>query len=139
MERIIPKNSRMKIMLIVAVLILLSNFSDRWILLAVYLIFCVVMFIGEDEDRTYAEIGYLLRYCAVRKSYRKGVKRGSTDELIPFRAIRESGVIEYDGYFGAVVEVGSVDFGLLDEDEQERFKPIFRDSAYQAGSSDTVR
>lgn len=136
MERIIPKSSRMKIavfkrlsmldllligiMLIVAVLILLSNFSDRWLLLAVYLIFCVVMFIGEDEDRTYAEIGYLLRYCAVRKSYRKGAKRGSTDELIPFRSIRESGIIEYDGYFGAVVEVGSVDFGLLDEDEQDR-------------------
>ena len=75
MERIIPKNSKMKIavfkrlsmldmliiciMLVIAVLILLSNFTNRWLLLAAFLVFCVVMFIGEDEDRTYAEIGYL--------------------------------------------------------------------------------
>ncbi len=136
MERIIPKNSKMKIavfkrlsmldmliiciMLVIAVLILLSNFTNRWLLLAAFLVFCVVMFIGEDEDRTYAEIGYLLRYCASRRTYLKGAKRGSTNELIPFKSIRENGIIEYDGYFGAIVEVGSIDFGLLDGEEQDR-------------------
>lgn len=29
-------------------------------------------------------------------------------------------MIEYDGYFGALIEVGSIDFGLLDEAEQDR-------------------
>ncbi len=108
------------VMLLIAVLILLSNLADRWILLAVYLICCIVMFIGEDEDRTYSQLGYLMRFCASRRTYRKGTKRGSTDELLPFKEIRANGIIVYDGYFGGIVEVGSLDFGLLDEEEQDR-------------------
>ena len=61
MERIIPKNSKMKIavfkrlsmldmliiciMLVIAVLILLSNFTNRWLLLAAFHVLCLVMFI----------------------------------------------------------------------------------------------
>lgn len=136
MERIIPKNSKVRIaifkhmtlmdmllaciMLLLAILVILSNLSDKWIFLAIFLVLCVVLFLGEGEDRTYAQIGYLIRYGVSRKKYLKGAKRGNTDELIPFKAIRADGIIEYDGYLGAVVEVGSVDFGLLDEDEQDR-------------------
>lgn len=136
MERIIPKNSKIKIalfkwlslldmlimcgMLLIGMLILLSNFSHKWIMLAVFLIFCIVMFIGEDEDRTYNQLAYLIRYFVSRKTYIKGEKHGNIGELIPFRAIGKDGIIEYDGYFGGIIEVGSIDFGLLDEAEQDR-------------------
>ncbi len=136
MERIIPKNSRTKIavfrsftlidlliasvMLVIGCLIILSNFADKWIIVAVYIMACIAMFIGEDEDRTYSQFAYLIRFIAMRKTYIKGRKHGSTGELIPFKRITEGGLIEYDGYLGAIVEVGSVDFGLLDENEQDR-------------------
>lgn len=136
MERIIPKNSRMKItvfrsftlcdiiiasvMLAIGCLLILSNLTNKWTILAVYVVVCIVMFIGEDEDRTYLQFAYLIRFIAMRKTYAKGNKRGDTSELIPFKKIIEGGLIEYDGYLGAIVEVGSVDFALLDESEQDR-------------------
>ncbi len=136
MERIIPKNSKLKaalfkhlslldmllisIMLLIAVLLFFSNFSQRWIMLAIYLLICAVMFIGDDEDRTYLQFAYLIKFYVSRRTFTKGAKKGSTDELIPFKKIRADGLIEYEGYLGAIIEVGSLDFGLLDEDEQDR-------------------
>ena len=93
---------------------------NRFVWLGAYLVVCVVMFIGDDEDKTYLELAYLIRFYTSRKTYKKDAKRGTTDELIPFKAIRDDGLIEYDGYYGALIEVGSIDFGLLDEAEQDR-------------------
>lgn len=136
MERIIPKNSKIKaalfkhlslldmliisVMLLIAILLFFSNFSGRWIMLAVYFLICVVLFIGDDEDRTYLQFAYLIKFYVSRRTFNKGAKKGNTDELIPFKNIRADGLVEYEGYLGAIIEVGSMDFGLLDEDEQDR-------------------
>lgn len=136
MERIIPKNSKVKIalfkrltlldllilccMLGIAILLFFSNFSGRFIWLGIYVALCAVMFIGDDEDKTYIEFAYLIKFYTSRRTYKKGASRGSTDELIPFKNIRADGIIEYDGYYGGLIEVGSIDFGLLDETEQDR-------------------
>ena len=147
MERIIPKNSRLKsaffkfftwldliiigAMLGIAILIFSADFAYKWYVLAGYLFFCVILFIGEGEDRFYNQLAYMLRFYATRRVYVKGAKRGSTDELLPFKALRDDGLIEYHGYLrdepylGAVIEVDSIDFGLLDEDEQDRRISIF--------------
>lgn len=136
MERIIPKNSKVKftlfkrftmldliiasVMFGVALLIFFSDFENRLIWVVIYIAVCVTMFIGDDEDKTYLELAYMIRHFTSRRTYSKDAKHGTTDELIPFKNIREEGVIEYDGYFGGLIEVGSIDFGLLDEDEQDR-------------------
>ena len=135
MERLIPRDSKLKarffksftlidliiltVMLGVGILIMLSDIANRWIIFGVYFLVCVILFIGEGEDRTYNQIAVLSRYLISRKSYEKGTKHG-TEELMPFRSIRDDGIVEYDGYYGAVIEIGSLDFGLLDEDEQNR-------------------
>lgn len=136
MERIIPKNSKVKftlfkrftmldlsiacIMFAIALLIFFSDFENRLIWVIVYLAVCIVMFIGDDEDKTYLQLAYMIRHFTSRRTYVKDAKRGTTDQLLPFKNIREEGVIEYDGYYGGLVEVGSIDFGLLDEEEQDR-------------------
>lgn len=136
MERIIPKNSKVKfalfkrftmldlmiacIMFAIALLIFFSEFENRLIWVAVYIAVCVTMFIGDEEDKTYLEIAYLARYLTSRRTYTKDKIRGTTSELIPFKNILDEGVIEYDGYYGGLIEVGSIDFGLLDEEEQDR-------------------
>lgn len=147
MERIIPKNSRLKstffkfftwldliilsAMLGIAILILTSDIPYKWYILGGYLFLCVILFIGEGEDRTYNQIAYMIRFYTSRRTFVKGAKRGGTDELLPFKEINEDGLIEYYGYLhdapylGAVIEVGSVDFGLLDEEEQDRRIGLF--------------
>ncbi len=147
MERIIPKNSKLKstffkfftwfdliilgVMLGIAILILTSDILYKWYILGGYLFLCIILFIGEGEDRTYNQMAYLIRFYSSRRTYVKGAKRGSTDELLPFKGIHEDGLIEYYGYMrdepylGAVIEVGSVDFGLFDEEEQDRRISLF--------------
>ena len=136
MERIIPKNSRLKAsifksftlfdlliasaMLLIAILIFFADFANKLYVLAGYIVVCIVMFIGDDEDRTYSQLAYMIRFYVSRRTYKKDAKRGSTGELIPFKSILEDGVIEYNGYYGMIVEIGSIDFALLDEDEQDR-------------------
>lgn len=155
MERIIPKNSRLKIsifkhfslidllilcvMLLIAVLVFFTDFNYKWETLAVYVTFCITLFIGSGEERTYNELAYLIRFYVSRRTYKKGSKRGSTDELLPFKAIREDGIIEYDGYVGAVVEVGSIDFGLLDEEEQDRRISAFARALNSLGQSSVIQ
>lgn len=136
MERVIPKNSKLKAaifksftlfdlliacgMLLIAILIFFADFANKLYVLAGYIVVCIVMFIGDDEDRTYSQLAYMIRFYVSRRTYIKDAKRGSTDELIPFKNILEDGIIEYDGYCGMIVEIGSIDFALLDEDEQDR-------------------
>lgn len=155
MERIIPKNSRLKIsifkhfslidllilciMLLIAVLVFFTDFNYKWETLAVYVTLCITLFIGSGEERTYNELAYLIRFYVSRRTYKKGSKRGSTDELLPFKAIREDGIIEYDGYVGAVVEVGSIDFGLLDEEEQDRRISAFARALNSLGQSSVIQ
>ena len=101
MERIIPKNSKVKfalfkrftmldlmiacIMFAIALLIFFSEFENRLIWVAVYIVVCVTMFIGDEEDKTYLEIAYLARYLTSRRTYTKDKIRGTTSELIPFK------------------------------------------------------
>lgn len=136
MERIIPKNSKVKfalfkrftmldlaiatIMFAIALLIFFSEFENRLIWVVIYIAVCITMFIGDDEDKTYLELAYIIRYLTLRKTYSKDFNHGTTNDLIPFRNITEEGIIEFDGYVGGLIEVGSIDFGLLDEEEQDR-------------------
>lgn len=136
MQRLIPKNSKVRVSflrglslsdvivicvaLIIGILIMMSNLSSKWILLAVTAVITLALLIGEGEDKTYKQIYYMLHFITSRHKYSKGDKRGDMDKLIPFRAIRPDGVIDYNGYLGAVLSVGSVSFGLLDEEEQDR-------------------
>lgn len=154
MERLIPRDSKLKtkffksftlidliilsVMLAIGILILLSDIANRWIIFGVYFLICIVLFIGEGEDRTYNQIAYSTRYLVSRKNYVKGTKHG-TEELMPFRSIRDDGIVEYDGYYGAVIEIGSMDFALLDEDEQNRRINRFADMLNAISHTEVVQ
>lgn len=158
MERIIPKSSKFGIKLfksmtlidlIVAIVLLAigvllglaTGMTDAksWIILAAYVLVCVTLFIGEGEDKTYNQIAYLLRYIVMRRTFVKGNKRGSTDELIPFKKIRSDGIIEYDDYVGAIIEIGCIDLGLMDEREQDIRIAAFADVLNNLSSSSVIQ
>ena len=107
-------------LMIVAFLIALSNFEYKWAILLAFVGLSVILFFSDDDERAYMDLIYVLKYVASRKIYEKGKKNGDAADLIPFKTIRADGIVEYDGYVGAVLSVGSVEFGLLDEVEQNR-------------------
>ena len=108
------------ILFIFAILIVMSNFGQKWIILIAYLAFSVLLFVPIDENKTYLELAYIIVYIFSRKKYKKGSKKSSVDGLIPFDSISADGIVSYNGYNGAIVEVESVEFGLLDAAEQDR-------------------
>lgn len=155
MRRLIPKKSKvgitvfrgltaadlivLSIALAIGMLILMSNFTDKWIMLAVFAVITVGLMFGTGEDRLYKQFWYLVHYLILRKSYVKGAKRGNAEDLIPFKEILPNGVIVYDSYFGAVVEIGSVSFGLLDEQEQDRRISAFASVLNSLGQTSVIQ
>lgn len=126
-------------LMIVGFLIALSNFEYKWAILLAYLSLSVMMFFSDGDDRAYMDLVYMLKYAASRKKYEKGKKHGEVAELIPFKKICEDGIIEYDGYYGAVLSVGSVEFALLDEMEQNRRISAFASALNSLGETSIMQ
>ncbi len=104
----------------IAFLIAMSNFRYKWAELLAFASISVMLFFSDNGERMYNDLIYMIRYFVSRKKYTKGAKRGNVTELLPFQSIEDDGVINYGNYYGAVLSVGSIEFGLLDEIEQNR-------------------
>lgn len=153
--RIIPKKSKVNatvwlnftlfdillafVLLIVAFLIAMSNFEYRWAILLAYASISLMLFFRDGDERAYNDLVYMMRYVVSRKTYEKDKKRGDVAELIPFNTIEDDGVVQYDDYFGAVIEVGSVEFGLLDEVEQSRRISVFAEMLNGLGENSVAQ
>lgn len=105
---------------VIAFVIVMSNFEYKWALLLAFVSISIMLFFPNGDEKAYNDLIYIIRFWASRKNYQKGAKHKDAADLIPFRKIAEDGVIEYEKYVGAVVSVGSVEFGLFDEFEQNR-------------------
>ncbi len=153
--RLIPKKSKVNstiwlnftlmdiilafVLFLFAVLIALSNFKYKWIILLTFVSLSVMMFFSDGEDRAYKELIYMIKYAVSKKIYEKDGKKNNSYDLIPFKKIDEDGVIEYDGYYGAVISVGSIEFGLLDEAEQDRRVSIFASAFNGLGENSVLQ
>ena len=135
--RLIPKKSKMNstiwksftlldfvlifLLLVLALVIALSNIPGKWFILLGYLPLCVVLFVPDgDGGRAYGEIIHVIKYIFSRKKFSDNAKRKSksVDALVPPFAIRADGVLDYGSYVGGVIEVGSVEFALRSEWQQ---------------------
>ena len=153
--RLIPKKSKVNshiwqnftladvvlafILMIVGFLIALSNIDYKWGILLAYASISVMLFFSDGDERAYKDLIYMITYAVSRKKYVSGKKRGNASELIPFKKIRENGIVEYDGYFGAVLGVDSVEFALLDESEQNRRISAFASALNGLGEESVIQ
>ena len=153
MERLIPKNSKvdrrlfkffnltdmiiLSVAFAIEILIILSDIPYKFIVVAIFAAFVVALFIGLGEDRLYRQIAYLARYIIQPKTY--DGNRKSVDDLIPFKNIRENGIVVYPDYLGAIIEVDSIDFGLCDEIEQDAKISEFAEMFNNLGQSAVVQ
>ncbi len=122
-----------------AVLIALSNFKYKWIMLMTFVSLSVMMFFSDGDERAYKDLINMVKYAVSRKRYEKDGKKNNSYDLIPFKKINADGIIEYDGYFGAVISVGSIEFGLLDESEQDRRVSIFASTINSLGENSELQ
>ncbi len=135
--RLIPKKSKMNstvwksftlldfvlifLLLVFAVVIALSNIPGKWYALLGYLPLCVVLFAPDgDGGRAYGEIVHIIKYIFSRKKFSDKAKRKckSVDALMPPFTIRDDGVLDYGEYCACVIEVGSVEFALKSDWQQ---------------------
>ena len=148
--RIIPRKTKVKlefvkgvtgldliiavIVVAVAVILFASNFANHiWIALVWLIVGVSLFFKFADEERFYVTITHLFRFFVQKKKFsiqdgKKDSGKSSIDEMIPFTNIVEDRFIDYGGYFGQVIEVQPVLFGLLNEYTQDNVIESFANS-----------
>lgn len=129
--KIIPKNTKPKnyiwkkitlldtiialVFLLVVIAIITSNISKKYILASVVFVFAIILLLPVNPQRIYQEIFQIIKYLSYKKKY----KEKDIDKLLAFKDIDEEGYIIYPSYFGRVIEIGSKNFALLDDIEQD--------------------
>lgn len=130
--RIIPKRSKMKstifkswgikdiivmfIILVIVLLICMSNLPGRFVVAIVIAIMSIMLFMPTGPSTLfYTDALQFLKFSFEKKKF---TKEKDIDMLMPFKDINERGVIVYDNYFAAVLEVGQKEFGIEDEYQQ---------------------
>ena len=140
-ERFIPRKSKVKITFFkgfgildiiiaiigvaAAILVAVSNAlpSPMNIYLAVCLAaFWCTLFIEISEGiRLYYGLVLLFRFAALPKKYKKNFKRKTEDisRIVPYVGLNTDKFIDFGGYYGMVIEIFPMSFGLLSEERQD--------------------
>lgn len=139
MQRIIPRKTKVKLEFIrgitgtdlilgiigaaIAIVLFASNFSGHFWVAGIYTIFFLSIFIKiSDDERMYVTCAYLFRFMAQKKKFSadsaKG-KKSDINEMIPFEDVYQDRFINFGAYYGQVIEITPVLFGLLTEYTQD--------------------
>ncbi len=142
MQRIIPRKTKVKLEFIrgftgldlilavigvaIAVILFASNFPGHFWIAGAFVIIYLSMFIKiSDDERMYVTLAHLFRFAAQKKKFSvnngaKGKnKKSDIGEMVPFEDIFQDRFINFGSYFGQVIEIKPVLFGLLTEYTQD--------------------
>lgn len=113
-----------------AIMMIASNLfgpNKLWFTVA-WVSFIVSLYLPVDEGlRLYGSLGLLFRFAALKKKYIKSEekKRGYAfmKEIIPFYGVKmdmgEYKFIDFGEYYGSVIQIEPLEFGLLEEEKQD--------------------
>ena len=99
----------------IEVLIGFSNLPGKvWIMLVAGVVMAPLFFPTDDGGRFYQNIVSMIQFRFMKKAYAGAeIKR-----FVPYKEIRDDGIIVYPDYFARVISVGQTEFRLLDEGMQ---------------------
>lgn len=135
--RIIPKTSKVKMtfyrnltiadivvglfFLCVLAITLSTNLSFRFFLAIGEICLAVPFFASINGERLYQCVGFLFKYVASRKKYRKGSKNPNSDvdAIVPYRKIEGGFIVNGDGTYVGVLEISPIDFRMMSQDDQD--------------------
>lgn len=135
--RIIPKTSKVKLtfyrnltigdivvglfFLFVLAITLSTNLSFRFFLAIGEFCLAVPFFASINGERLYQCVGFLFKYVASRKKYRKGSKNpnSNVDAIVPYRKIEGGFIVNGDGTYVGVLEISPIDFRMMSQDDQD--------------------
>ena len=101
-----------------------SNLPYNWYFALGWICLVAMLFLPiDDELRLYSSIGLLIRFVAFKKKYNKSdvdkkTGRLKIKDIIPFEGIIKDKFLDYKDYFGMVIEIKPIEFGLLGESKQ---------------------
>lgn len=137
--RIIPKTSKVKltfykgitvvdiiigfITLLLLAITLSSNFWFRWYIALGIVCLIIPLYLTFNGERLYQYIGFVFKYIASRKQYKKGSKNEQADvtAIVPYKEIQGSVIANRDDTFVGVLEINPIDFRLLSIDKQNEY------------------
>lgn len=135
--RIIPKTSKVRMtfyrsftiadivvglfFLLVLAITLSTNLSFRFLLAIGEFCLAVPFFVSINGERLYQCVGFLFKYVASRKKYRKGSKNPNSDvdAIVPYRKIEDGFLVNGDGTYVGVLEINPIDFRMMSQDDQD--------------------
>ena len=156
-DRMIPKNTKVKtqffkginfsdiLVILFALVIVALAFTSGFSNVVKFVIAGIVVFITaillmsfEPGVRLYKQVGDLFKFMFGVNSYRKtrGSSKKDVRNLMPYVGIleqeyydkRQIGVIDYKEYFGAAVEINSIQFYMLSETRQNTYIETFENA-----------
>ena len=150
MARSIPKSTRVKVQffkglnfsdifvvlfaLVLVALAMTTSFSlvPKLVISGVIIFITLALFMSfEPEVRLYKQLGDLLKFWFGINTYKKmkGNSKNNVKQLLPYVGIleqeydekRQIGIIDYKEYFGAALEINSIQFHMLSEQRQNSY------------------
>ncbi len=115
-----------------ALIFVYTNLPYKWYILIGWAVIIITLFLPMDDGlRLWSSIGLLFRFFAFRKKYaimpKTGKLKGYRDikEITPFLKIDLGRFINFGSYYGMVIEIKPVGFGLMSEDVQDALISTF--------------
>lgn len=119
--------------------LVISNLPYNWYLALGWVCLIAMLFMPiDDELRLYGSIGLLIRFIAFKKKYNKNdidkkTGRLAIKDIIPFEGILKEKFIDYKDYYGMVIEIKPIEFGLLGENKQQMVIKSFANALRRLG------
>ncbi len=104
------------------ILIFISNLPYKWYIGLSFASFWCMLFVPvADGIKLYYSIVLMFKFLAYKKEYFKDPKNKNDDirRIIPFMGVSTDKYISFGEYYGMVIQVHPMEFGMMDNEKQE--------------------
>lgn len=107
---------------VVTILMFVSNLPYKWYIgLSIASFWCMLFVPVSDGIKLYYSVVLIFKFFAYKKEYFKDPKNANDDikRIIPYMGLSTEKFISFGEYYGMVIEVHPLEFGMMDEEKQE--------------------